>query len=389
MNKSLTHKINDLFEFFKDLLIIELNYNSVKATRALLFMTYRCTSCCKMCTIWRHGINCDSNEELNLEDWEKVIDELDEVNVEEFELFGGDSLLRKDVTIPLIEYIRKKNEKAWIDLPTNCNLLDKITAINLVKSGLDRIYISLDGPLEVHDKIRGKNGIFNNVQKALEYLIEAKKELNSKTPYIIINCVVSSLNLHNFEQILPVIEKIGVDGIDFEYIGEFKEENIQNSDVEGVKPTPFYITLGKSNLLNRDEAILLKKKMKDIKESAYNYKLLISTIHIDSLKVDDLVNGTIPNKKCYNCRNTVTIDPYGNVMGCLHYNNFIYGNIKDTSFSSIWRNNKHLSFLESQRLGKIKICKNCISGVNRNVTMNQSLYRSAYFHLLGKGFDSP
>src|SRR4030042_3844824 len=169
MKKSIIHKINDLFKFFKDLLIIELNYNSIKATRALLFMTYRCTSCCRMCTIWKHGLNCDSNKELNLVDWKKVIDALDEVNVAEFELFGGDSLLRKDVTIPLIEYIKKKNEKAWIDLPTNCNLLDKTTAIQLVKSGLDRIYLSLDGPLDVHDKIRGKKGIFNNVQKALEY----------------------------------------------------------------------------------------------------------------------------------------------------------------------------------------------------------------------------
>ena len=389
MKESLTLKIKDLYEYFKDLLINELNYNSVKATRALLFMTFRCTSCCKMCTIWKRGINCDTNKELSLDDWKKVVDELDEVNVAEFELFGGDSLLRKDVTIPLIEYIKKKNEKAWIDLPTNCNLLDKTTAIQLVKSGLDRIYLSLDGPLDVHDKIRGKKGIFNNVQKALEYLIEAKKELNSKTPVIMINCVVSSLNLHNFEQILPAIEKIGVDGIDFEYIGEFKEENIQNSDVDGVKPTPFYITLGKSNLLNRDEAILLKKKIKEIKELKNNFKLHISTIHIDSLTIDDLVNGTIPNKKCYMCHMTVTVDPYGNVMGCLHYNNFICGNIKDSSFSSVWRNNKHLSFLEAQRLGKIKICKNCISGVNRNVTMTHSIYRSAYFNLFGKGFDSP
>lgn len=382
-----TRKIKGIFKFFKDFSIRDLNYNSVKADRALLFMTYRCTSHCKMCTIWNRGKNHSINEELTLDDWKKVIDELDNENVWIFELFGGDSLLRKDVTIPLIEYIKKRNENAWVDLPTNCNLLDKDTAIALVKSGLDRIYISLDGPVEVHDNIRGKEGTYNHVQKALEYLVEAKKNLNSKTPDIVINCTVSKSNLHKFEQIIPSADRMGVNGIDFEYVGEFKEENIQNSNVDGVKPTPFYITLENSNLLNREEAILLKKKIKDIKKSSDKYDLAITTMHIDALTVDDLVNGTISNKKCYICHIMVTIDPFGNVMGCLHYNNFFYGNLKDSSFSSIWRNKKHLSFLESQSKGKIKICNNCISGVNRNVTFYQSAYRSAYFNLIGKGFE--
>jgi len=382
-----TRKIKGIFKFFKDFSIRDLNYKSAKADRALLFMTYRCTSNCNMCTIWKRGKNYDNSKELTLEDWKKVIDDLDKTGVWLFELFGGDSLLRKDVTIPLIEYIKKKNEKAWVDLPTNCNLLDKDTATALVKSGLDRIYISLDGPIEIHDNIRGKDGTYNRVQKALEYIVEAKNKLNSNTPDIVINCTVSKSNFHIFEQIIPIADKMGVNGIDFEYVGEFKEESIQNSEVDGVNPTPFYIKVSKSSLLNRDEAILLKKKINDIKKSIDKNNLIITTRHIDSLTVDDLVNGTVSNKKCYICHIMVTVDPFGSVMGCLHYNNFFYGNIKNESFSSIWRNKKHLSFLESQRTGKIKICKNCISGVNRNTTFGQSFYRSAYFNFIRKGFE--
>lgn len=378
-------KFKDVFNVIKDLYIRDLNYKSVKPDRALLFMTYRCTSHCKMCTIWKRAKQDSYGKELTLEDWKKIIDDISKYKLDMIELFGGDSLLRKDVIFPLIEYIKSKN--IFVDLPTNCNLLDKDTAKKFVKSGLDRIYISLDGPIEIHDEIRGKQGTFNRVQKALQYLVEAKKELNSKTPDITINCTISISNVHNFEQILPAIEKIGVDGIDFEYVGEFKEENIKNSDVDGIKPTPFYITLGKSNLLTREDAVLLKKKMNDIKKSSDNYSIVISTKHIDSLTIDDLVNGTIPNKKCYMCHSMITIDPFGNVLGCFHYNNFIYGNVKDFSFSDIWRNKKHISFLKSQRAGNIRICKNCISGVNRNASFYQSLYRSAYFNIFGKGFD--
>ena len=159
--------------------------------------------------------------------------------------------------------------------------------------------------------------------------------------------------------------------------------------MEGIKPTPFYITLGSSNLLSREQALLLKKKIKNVRELAKSPKMKIATQHIDALTIDNLTQGTVPNKKCYLCRYTVSIDPFGNVMGCFHFNNYLLGNIKKISFSSIWNNKKHRSFLKSQKKGEIKICKNCISGVHRNPTFFQSLYRNAYFSLKRKGFDDP
>jgi len=382
-------KIKSNFSFLKNLIKREINYISVTPTHALLFMTYRCTSRCEMCTIWTRSKKDDTKEELTLEDWKKCIDMLSPNNLEVVELFGGDSLIRKDVSIPLIEYIKKKNENIIVDLPTNCNLVDKKTALALVKAGVDRLYISLDGPIEIHDKIRGMHGTFNHVQKGLEYLVEAKKVLGSKTPEIIINCTISSSNVDNFEQIIPIAEKLCVDTLEFEYVGEFKEENINNTIVEGIKPTPFYVTLSSSNLLTLEQAHLLKKKIRDIRESAKNLKIKITTQHIDTLTIDNLTQGTVPNKKCYYCRYTVSIDPFGNVMGCFHFNNYQLGNIRNIPFSEIWDNKKHRSFLNLQRKGEIKICKNCISGVHRNPTFFQSLYRMAYFSLKRKGFDDP
>jgi len=385
----LTRKLKTLSSYIKDLVKRNIDYIFTKPTSALLFMTYRCTSQCKMCTIWKRSKNYDKKKELTLNEWKKVIDTLNENNVKLIELFGGDSLIRKDVTIPIIEYIKKKNKEIIVDMPTNCNLLDEKTAISLVKSGLDRLYISLDGPIEIHDKIRGNKGTFNRVQKSLEHLVKAKKNLDSETPVIIVNCTISSSNVHHFEQIIQSIEKIGANGIDFEYVGEFKDKNIQSSSVNGIKPTPFYITLGESNLLNREQATVLKKKMKDIRKSKDKYKIFISTSIIDSLTINNLMKGTIPNRKCYISRNKVTIDPFGNLLGCFHYNNYNFGNIKELPFSSIWKNKKHRCFLKSQKDGSIQICKNCVSGINRNVTFLQSIYRNAYFVIKRKGFDEP
>jgi hypothetical protein len=113
----------------------------------------------------------------------------------------------------------------------------------------------------------------------------------------------------------------------------------------------------------------------------------VNTQHIDVLTIDNITQGSVPNKKCYLSRYSVSIDPFGNVMGCFHFNNYLIGNIKDAPFSSIWNNEKHRSFLNFQKKGEIKMCKNCISGVHRNPTLYQFLYRKVYLILKGKGFD--
>ena len=381
------NNIKSIFNFLINLVKREINYILVTPTHALLFITYRCTNQCRMCTIWKRGKKSNKREELNLEYWKKCVDELLSRKIKVIEIFGGDSLIRKDVTIPLIEYIKKKNENVIVDFPTNCNLLDEETAKALIRAGVDRLYVSLDGTVEIHDKIRGRKGAYNSVLRSLEYLVEAKKNLKQETPEIIINCTISALNIDSFEQIIPVVEKFGADTIEFEYVGEFKEENIQNTNVDGIKPNPFYITLDSSNLLTREQAYLLKKKMKNIRELAKKLRIKIVTQHIDALTIDNLTKGMIPNKKCYFCRYTVSIDPFGNVMGCFHFNNYILGNIKYVPFSLIWKNKNHRRFLKFQKKGKIKICNNCISGVHRNPTLLQSFYRATYFILKGKGFD--
>ena len=379
----------NLFTFFNNLIKRELVYNSVDPTHALLIITYRCSSRCEMCTLWKRGRKIDTKKELTLEDWKNCIDTLifNLKNLKVIEFFGGDFLMRNDFSIPLIEHIMKRNENIIVDFPTNCNMLNEDTARALVKAGAGRLYISLDGPADIHDTMRGRNGTFDNVQNALRYLVKIKKDMGLNKPEIIVNCTISSSNVDNFEQIIPLVEKIGVDTIEFEYVGEFKQENIKNTEIGGIKPTPFYINSGNSNLLSMDQAHLLKKKIKDIRKIAKNSKINIFTQHIDVLTIDDLTKGTIPNKKCYLCRYTVSIDPTGNVIGCFHYNNYIYGNIKDQSFTSIWLNKKHRDFLKAQKKGEIKICQNCISGVHRNPTFFQSLYRMFFIKLLGKGFD--
>jgi len=356
----------------------EINFHLIRPTYAILFLTYRCTSKCKMCAMWQRGKNANIKDELSLDEWKKCIDELATMGISTIEFFGGDALLRKDVLIPLIEYAHHKG--IFTEFPTNCNLLDRETITKIIDAGLDVIWISLDGIEETHDTIRGKTGTFARVHKAITELQQIKGQ--RQKPKININCVISKLNLYTFEDIIPYAAEMNIDAIDFEYVGQIPLESIYKSKINGLIPTPFFIPQKDSILLNEKEARYLKKKLQQIRKISIN-KPRINTTKIDFLSTKNLINGQFPNKKCYICRNIVTIDPYGNVIGCLHFNNYLIGNIKQTPLHLIWRDHKHLTFIKAQTEGRIDICKFCSNGVLRNYTPFQSL-QSLYYEAFKK-----
>jgi MoaA/NifB/PqqE/SkfB family radical SAM enzyme len=100
----------------------ERGYWTLHPANLLLFVTYRCTSRCKTCTMWQRPV---TDSELTLKEWQRLIDDAAPYGIDNVELFGGDALLRKDVTVPLAGYISQKGIQP--DLSTNCNLLDSET----------------------------------------------------------------------------------------------------------------------------------------------------------------------------------------------------------------------------------------------------------------------
>ena len=85
--------------------------------------------------------------------------------------------------------------------------------------------------------------------------------------------------------------------------------------------------------------------------------------------------GTIPHRKCYVERNEITVDPYGNLVVCPFFRNYVLGNIIEMSFKDIWNNEKHKYFRKIQNNGGFPICPHCILGVQRNPGVAKSLQR--------------
>lgn len=117
-------------------------------------------------------------------------------------IVGTEPTLYPDLPM-LVKGLKALNIKVFVT--TNGINLKKML-VPLLESGVDKIMISLDGPADVHDNIRGRQGLFHEIMLLLkqhEALLEKCRALNQE---IVACCAVTPLNylyLSEFIEALP------------------------------------------------------------------------------------------------------------------------------------------------------------------------------------------
>ena len=144
----------------------QMNGRSLPPKSVTFRISGQCDLNCKMC-IYRNAGFLDSTQMLPLEIFKKVIDQVS--SSKPFIAFtGGEPLLHPDI-LECLSYVKKK--RLYCGLTTNGLRLARYAG-NIATSGLDILVVSLDGPQEVHDRIRGRAGAY---QKALEGIRKVKE----------------------------------------------------------------------------------------------------------------------------------------------------------------------------------------------------------------------
>lgn len=354
---SIISKSIGVFKDFKWAIKREFRARQFKPLYTLAFLTYRCTSMCKCCNIWKRNRK-DSDNEMGIKEWKIIIDKLHKNGVGGIEIFGGDALLRKDIIFDLINYCTFKGIETY--LPTNSNLIDRETARLLVESGLTTFYFSLDGTPEIHDKVRGQKGSYNRVIKAITEVAEFKNRNKRELPEIVVNTTISSLNYKCIPDFLKEISHLPVDVVEFCYLSEVPEESICVSGVNGIIPDPYFVTTdGNSHLLSSEEVQHLRNIIQKVwkKRDQYPFRILIDNLLL--ISQSGFERGEFPQVFCLRSCIEPTISPYGEVLPCPFYSRYSLGNLYEDEFHLIWGNELHKQFVAEQKKGNIKICKYC------------------------------
>lgn len=346
---------------------------------ALLFLTFRCNSRCKTCIFWTRSFADELKKEIPFERWKSIIDELAAAGVKVVEVFGGNVLLRKDLLISVIRYLKERN--IIVHLPLNQIGIDEQVAEEIVRN-TDFVYFSTDGVGTVQDEIRGHPGASRGLDEIITMFRSLRK--NRKTPRLICNTTVSRLNVGLLDRVAEYALSRRFDEVAFEYVGEFTRDHVNKSVVDGSTPTPYFLRQRESLLVSREDAHRLKENVRMIKRRFQQQGFSVGTVNIDTLSERNLTTGTIPYSKCHVIRVEPVVDPYGNLIACPHFNNYIIGSLLDQPFDMLWNSERHLTFRARQQAGALELCRHCILGVERNFSLLGSFKRIYYSRIAPK-----
>jgi len=331
------------------------------------FLTHRCNLRCKMCGQWgESGVTKKSLElreqslkEIGIEEWMRIIEDISSFKPN-ITLFGGEPLLYR-YTTDLIKELKRKN--FHVLMITNGSML-KNFAKELVDYRIDEINLSLDGDEKLHDEIRGLPGLFNRIREGILEVQKLKKKYKKKKPLINLQCTITKWNYKHLEKLIEVVNALKVNSLTFHNliflsneIYEKQERSFQNDFGCGSFEWKGFIFSP-----DIDVEILIKK-INEIKKMRKSFPVDFYPAFNEN-EIRQYYNNYYFRSKSYSdyCLSpwiVAYIFPDGSVKPCLNLD-YVFGNVKEENFISIWNNEKAIKF--RQRLKEIKhypACPRC------------------------------
>ena len=224
----------------------------------------------------------------------------------------------------LVQYASSR--KIYTSTSTNAHFLNPENAKATVLSGLHRLIVSLDGTTQAtYEKYR-IGGNMNSVLEGIKTLVESKRKLNSKTPYIILQFIVFRTNENEVEAVKRLGKDLGVDSVQI--------KTAQLTDYKMGNP-----------LMPENAKYSRYKKMQD---GTYEIKSKYSN-------------------RCWRMWHAAVMSWDGQMLPCCFDKNAEYemGNLKHQTLREIWNNPIYSKFRQKlfSNRKSIDICQNCTEGL--------------------------
>ena len=145
-----------------------MNHRITSLPILVIFPHNRCNCRCVMCDIWRIR----QVREITPRDLEPHLTSLRELNVKWIVFSGGEPLMHSDIS-SLSHVCRAEGVR--VTLLTAGLTLEK--RADIVAASIDDLIVSIDGPPDIHDKIRGVPGAYRRLQRGIEALRQLRAEM--------------------------------------------------------------------------------------------------------------------------------------------------------------------------------------------------------------------
>jgi len=313
---------------------------------AMFELTQRCNLNCRMCYQDRKALT----EKSEIEGREIGSFFQENSFLKKVTLYGGEIFLRKD----LLDIVRSLGPGRNIILPSNGTLVGERHVEELKRlDSVSTMCISLDGPADIHDAIRGRSGTFRKAA-------EAARSLAPVIP-VTVTSVIQNDNIEVLPKMVDFCASLGVRKVKYEMERLYGEERMGR-------------TIRSVGLHEGETAVLMKGRTRDYSLETLRRVLdeclrkgkergVYVTFEPPYLmeELESCYHNDLRRKyRCF-CRgfSMATIAPDGDVIHCYVIRKS-FGNIGKRSLTNIWNSPEAARFrLDLLEQNLTPICENC------------------------------
>jgi len=241
-------------------------------------------------------------------------------------LSGGEPMLHKN----FCDFLRKCNEYNFsVNVLSNLTLLNDEIIKEMKMNPLLAVQVSLYSmDSHIHDEITQMKGSFEKTKNAILKLVENDIPLQ-------ISCPIMKQNKNCYDDVIKWAEKHKIQvGADSVIIASYSHTS-QNLNC--------------------------RLTINEIKE-VINSKIANDATYLEQMEMDAEEKKQITTNDviCSVCHSSICIADNGNVYPCAGWQDYVVGNIKETSLQDIWDNSKKVQYLRGLHKKDFPKCIQCI-----------------------------
>lgn len=285
----------------------------------IISITNRCNFRCRMCDIPSIVM-----EELTTQQWKTVIEDSYYLGAQTVVFSGGEPMLRKDI-FELISFAKTKQLKVCIT--SNGSLIDDNIASKLAENKVDVVNISIDGPRQIHDYLRGHG----SYEKAITALANLRKYRIEAT----IATMISKFNYKYLPQVVGVAKDYAVTTIKFQPFSKIFLNGDKNTD---------------AFLISQDDINELEKILEETLSLINQYSISSNPqIYFKKIPLYLSNKNILTRNGCSALFSSCPINSCGQIYSCwvLASDNYLLGDLRKSRLYDIWNSGRRDKAIES------------------------------------------
>jgi MoaA/NifB/PqqE/SkfB family radical SAM enzyme len=328
-------------------------------------ITNVCNLRCKMCAQWgEQGYNfgkptTEIKEIVPLETYKKLVDDV--VHIRPFfYIWGGEPFLYPDL-MPLMAYLKEK-QLLFTVVTNGVRLAEE--AEEIVYTGWDALMLSLDGPRDIHNEVRGHPQSFDTLMEGIHTVQEYKRRRGAARPYIIILTTISRDNAAVLDRTLEMASEVGADLVGIYYSWFTTEERGRRHQQIMLNRLGAHANswTGYVSRFNEVDTAALQESVRRVNSRRWPFiRMFLPDLKIEQIpRYYQEPGNFFGYNKCVAPWLVAELMPNGDVATCRDYPDYVTGNITRENIIDIFNGERYRKFRRTLReIGMFPICARC------------------------------